>query len=750
MKNYRVIMDNWLFTKENQTAFATEDVPADNCRSIHLPHTWNAYDGQDGGNDYDRSVCWYQKRLSLPQIEETENLYLQFNAVNSVADVYLNGTHLGCHKGGYSAFRFDITQFAGEENILLSVKADNRDIAEVYPHTADFTFFGGIYRDVFVYSVHHTHFSLEECGAEGIYIDTELSEDYQTAEIRLATKVTNAQEGMQLKTVVWNAEGEAVKTVCEAWREELTFSLEQPILWQGVYNPYLYTFEISLLTADGMELDKRKIPFGIRSFYVDHEQGFFLNGKSYPLYGVSRHQDRENKGWAIGRTEHEEDMALIREIGASSVRLAHYQQDDYFYELCDKYGLVVWAEIPFISEMTKTKEASENLRSQMRELVLQNYNHSSICFWGLQNEATIQSGRKGEDPELVQMVRELHTLCKKLNPARLTTQACLGSDEADGELAGSSDVTSFNMYYGWYLGEAEELGPWLDERHKMCKRPIGLSEYGGDGSVRFHNDKPKANDYSEDYQAILHEKHAKILTERPYIWSYYVWNMFDFGSDRRDEGGAAGRNQKGLVTYDRKIKKDAFYLYKAYWSDEPFVHICGHTYINRTVKEREIKVYSNAREVTLFHNGKKVASLSGEKIFIFRIQMELGRNQLVAAAGGVTDELLLNGVTAYDKRYKLTELEGAAGIVNWFENVSEFQFVDGNYSINDRITDILEVPEAEEVLKSHLSGLTDWNFILTAKNFKLAKIVSKYIPEMSPEDAVRLNEALAAIKKIED
>lgn len=296
------------------------------------------------------------------------------------------------------------------------------------------------------------------------------------------------------------------------WSEEpVQLNFDRPHLWNGRKDPYLYRLRAVL--SDGTVLDSLEIPFGVRSFSVDAEKGFFLNGESYPLHGVSRHQDRKDKGWAIGRAEHEEDIGLICETGASSVRLAHYQHDAYFYDLCDQNGLVVWAEIPFISEMSKTEGARENLRSQLAELIYQNYSHPSICFWGLENETTIQNATQSQvDPELTKMVQELHNLAKKLNPARLTCQACLGNVPGNSRLVQIPDLTSFNHYFGWYLGEPEDLAVWLDEfHHQFPSVCVGLSEYGADGSVRYHSDKPKANDYTEDYQALLHEKLEAIL-----------------------------------------------------------------------------------------------------------------------------------------------------------------------------------------------------------------------------------------------
>lgn len=745
MRKETLINQNWIFTKMNNPVFSSYDIPVKESTGINIPHTWNAFDGQDGGNDYYRNACWYQKRMDLPETSDAEELYLEFEAVNSIADVYINGVLIGSHHGGYSTFRFNISNYAGSHNILLSVCVDNSDNPDVYPRTADYTFFGGIYRDVKLLIVPKTHFGLNHYGSHGIYIDAEVNTD--TATLSICSEVDNAVPKMQVCWELIDANGNLQAKQQTEWSQNsVSLQINNPSLWNGRKNPYMYTVRGSLLNDSGDILDVYETPFGIRSFYVDSEKGFFLNGTSYPLHGVSRHQDHKDKGWAIFKENHEEDMGLICEIGATSIRLAHYQHAAYFYDLCDQNGMVVWAEIPFISEMSKTEKACQNLIDQMSELILQNYNHPSICFWGLENETTIQSLEFKDDPELVKMIQKLQDLCKELNPSRMTCQAFLSNVPGDSQLTKISDLSSFNHYFGWYGGELKDLPIWLDKFHADHPEVIvGVSEYGGDGSIRYHNDKPQAGDYTEDYQAILHEEAEATFHTRPYVWSHYVWNMFDFASDRRDEGGAPGLNQKGLVTHDRKVKKDAFYLYKAYWSDEPFVHICGHSYTHRTAKARTIKVYSNQPDVTLSLNGEQICSLCGDKIFQFEITLELGETKITASAGTVSDELTLTGVEKYDKSYKMPELEGKAGIVNWFENADDFHFVDGTYSINDKIGDIIEFEETYAILHKYFSPHVDMNLIKQAKSFKLAKLLSRLgIPS---ELAIQMNDELSQIQK---
>jgi len=373
---------------------------------------------------------------------------------------------------------------------------------------------------------------------------------------------------------------------------KLSLKIDNVHLWNGLEDPFLYCLNVKLVRHNEV-LDNVELNHGIREYYVDPDKGFFLNGKSLPLRGVSRHQDRLGKGNALDDMDHFDDLDLILNIGANSVRLAHYQQDDYFYELCDRYGLIVWAEIPFISRMNKDAKAHENAMEQMKELIYQNYNHSSICFWGISNEITIA----GDIPGLTDNLRELDELVKSIDKTRLTTMAQVSMLPMDSDHNQITDILAYNLYFGWYGGKYTDNEVWFDKFRAMHpNRAVGLSEYGCEGIISWHSNTPECKDYTEEYQAEYHEHMAKLLAERPEIWGSYVWNMFDFGCDARDEGGVKGRNNKGMVTFDRKIKKDAFYLYKAYWSDDYFAHITGKRYALRHQNVIDIKVYSNIQK----------------------------------------------------------------------------------------------------------------------------------------------------------
>ena len=542
----------WKFIKQDVVNAMDTVFNDQNWEDVNVPHTWNAIDGANGFDFY-KGACWYRKELVIDTLEQGNRVFIEFNGSNSITDVYVNGHHMGQHRGGYSTFRFDITDVIefGKPN-TLAVKVDNTVVEDVYPQMADFTFYGGIYRDVNLVITNQVHFDLMDHGSQGIYIVQE-DVNEEKAALTIKAKLTNDLE-TEKKVRVWadilDAEGKVVaytaKEVVLAAGEnqtvEMPVVINNPTLWNGRKNAYMYEAKISL-TSFNDTIDELSIPFGVRYFEVDPEKGFILNGQPLRLNGVSRHQDRKDMGWAITHKEHEEDMELIKEVGATSIRLAHYQHDQYFYDLCDREGMVVWAEIPFISIMSKTELEGINAKQQMVELIRQNFNHPSIMFWGVQNE--IQIG--GNRPEVRKLVRELAELTKKEDPTRLTTQANVMFVPDNDEYNYMTDIIGYNKYYGWYQGEAEDFGPWMDGYHATNPNvPLGISEYGAEGIIQYHTDDPKVNDYTEEYHALYHEKVWKIFSERPFLWSTYVWNMFDFGANIRDEGGVQGRNNKGL------------------------------------------------------------------------------------------------------------------------------------------------------------------------------------------------------------
>lgn len=638
MREITKIMKGWEFTGPDGTT-----------TTVDLPHTWNARDGQDGGNDYWRGTCIYRTHFAAPQFNTASHqVWIQFDGVNASAHVVLNGSPVCNHDGGYSTFRANITELLRDEN-ELTVEVDNSKNDRVYPQKADFTFYGGIYRDVSLMVVSKNHFTLDYFGGPGI---------------RITPTVQGTDASVQVTT--WHdGEGEvsielldaAGNTVATGKGPDITLTIFNAHLWNGVKDPYLYSCKARLVVNGTVE-DETTTRFGVRSFKVDPKKGFFLNGKSYPLHGVSRHQDRKGLGNAITREMHDEDMALIKEIGANTIRLAHYQHDQYFYDLCDEVGMVVWAEIPYISE--HMPNGRENTISQMKELIIQNYNHPCIVCWGVSNEITISTKDK---KDMLDNHRQLNDLCHEMDKTRLTTLACYAMCGPFNRSAHITDMVSWNLYLGWYVPGFILNDLWMGFFH-LCfpNRPFGYSEYGAEGMPNLHSIHPHRGDHTEEYQAKYHEYMLRCFKRHPWMWATHVWNMFDFAADARDQGGEPGMNHKGLVTFDRKTKKDSFYLYKAWWSDEAFVHICSKRFVERTGSTATVKVYSNQSTVALYVNGNKVGEQTGEHVFTFKVPLN-GELHIQAVAGDRTDESVIRHVDTPNPEYKLHKTKSKSA--NW-------------------------------------------------------------------------------------
>ncbi len=668
----------WAFSK--QADCPPSSMP-DKWDFVNLPHTWNAIDGQDGENDYYRGKCFYVKELDREELCQADRYYLEFKGANSSAEVFINGKSVAKHDGGYSTWRFDITDELTDKAII-AVSVDNSENDTVYPQMADFTFYGGLYRDVNIIAVNNSHFDLDYYGAPGIAVTPTVNGN--NADVKVDVFLTNAKKEQEIVCRIYDADKNLIAKANENTDEnEFNFTIENVHLWNGLKDPYLYTAEV-LLCENGEILDNVSARFGCRYFEIDAQRGFILNGCEYPLRGVSRHQDRWGIGNALLPEHHKEDIDIICEMGANTIRLAHYQHDQYFYDLCDERGLVIWAEIPYISK--HMPNARENTVSQMKELVLQNYNHPSIVVWGLSNEITMN----GSDDDLLENHRILNDLVHEMDKTRLTTIAVVSMCDIHDPYIQIPDVVSFNHYFGWYGGDTSMNGPWFDNFHKEFPNiPVGMSEYGCE-ALNWHTSNPTQGDYTEEYQAYYHEELIKQLFSRKYLWATHVWNMFDFGADARNEGGENGQNHKGLVTFDRKYKKDSFYAYKAWLSDEPFVHICSKRYVDRVEDVTKITVYSNLPEVELFVNGKSIGKKSSKEHFFYFNVENKGESRLTAIAGNCKDESFIRKVDEFNNDYRLKE-KGA--VLNWFD-ITE---IDGCFSLNDKLGDILKVPEGAKL-----------------------------------------------------
>ena len=675
----------WAFTKE------ADSIPAQlptRRNWVNLPHCWNAIDGQDGASDYYRGSCYYAKSIDKMELPAGKRYYLEINGANSSADAYVNGKLMAHHDGGYSTWRVDITDAIEEKNLLV-IAVDNSANQTVYPQVADFTFYGGLYRNVNLICVPDSHFDLDYYGGPGIKVTPIV--DGNTANVEVEVFITNMQAGQYLQYTILDADGNTVANVASD-ETKLNLSIDNPRLWNGRKDPHLYTVLVNLVSGKEI-LDNISTRFGCRSFRVDPELGFILNGQEYPLRGVARHQDRWGLGNALLPEHHEEDVELICEMGATTIRLAHYQHDQYFYDLCDEAGLVIWAEIPYISQHMST--GRENTVSQMKELVTQNYNHPCICMWGLSNEITMKGA---EDPDLLENHRILNDLVHSLDKTRPTTIAALSNCPMDASYIKIPDLVSYNHYFGWYGGDTSMNGPWFDEFHKKNPNiPIGVSEYGCE-ALNWHTSDPRQGDYTEEYQAYYHEELIKQLFPRKFIWATHCWNMFDFGADTRNEGGENGQNHKGLVTIDRKYKKASFFAYKAWLSADPFVHLCGKRYVDRVENVTKVTVYSNLPEVELFANGVSLGKKAAPDHFFYFDVPNAGTTQLVAVAGDCRDESVIRKVDTFNEAYRMKE-KGA--VLNWFD----IEEPEGRLSLNSKMGDVMATLQGKLVFAGLLTKI---------------------------------------------
>ncbi len=674
----------WSFTKMADAVPTAIDPKWD---FVNLPHSWNAIDGQDGDNDYYRGTCYYAKPINKTDLPEAKRYYLELQGANSSADVYWNGEKLAHHDGGYSTWRVEVTGALKATNLLV-IAVDNAPNETVYPQMADFTFYGGLYRDVNMVCVEDSHFTLDYYGGPGLAVTPQIMG--ADAKVDIDVYITDAKPEQTIRYTVTDGCGNQV-AADQTTATSVSLHIPNVHLWHGRKDPYLYHAKAELIENDQV-IDCVQTRFGCRTYEIDPDRGFILNGEEYPLRGCSRHQDRWGFGNALLPEHHKEDMELICEVGFTTIRLAHYQHSQYFYDLCDEKGLVIWAEIPYISKHMPT--ARENTISQMKELVIQNYNHPSIVVWGLSNEISIG----GSDDDLLENHRILNDLCHQLDKTRKTTIAAVSMCKMDDPYLQIPDVVSYNHYFGWYGGEIDMNGPWFDQFHKMHPTiPIGCSEYGCE-ALNWHTSDPMQGDYTEEYQAHYHEELIKQFFSRPYMWATHVWNMFDFGADGRSEGGENGQNHKGLVTFDRKYKKDSFYAYKAWLSDDPFVHLCGKRYIDRVEDVTKVTVYSNLPEVELFANGVSVGKQTSEEHFFYFDVPNVGETKLVAVAGDFSDEGMIRKVDTFNEAYRLRE-KGA--VLNWFD----VDAPEGYLSLNDKMSTVLSTVRGKLIFASLMSKM---------------------------------------------
>jgi len=651
-QNVVPVTDGWKFVRADVNG--AEAVAFDDSKwsQVVLPHTWNDKDIIGGGNYY-RGPGWYRIKLTIPEAAKGQRLFIHFEAASLVADVYFNGVRLGQHRGGFTAFCYELTPYIqrGGTNIL-AVRVDNSFFEDVPPLGGDFNIYGGIYRPVWLIVKNQVCVTPLDYASPGIYLkQTKVTKE--EAIVDVLAKVSNGLDrpvSAHLLALYGDANGvfsERIRkrvNVVEIGAGKTVSLYDQirianPHLWNGRKDPYMYQVKVILFCDYNVvdEIGGTLGALGLRYYSVDANKGFFLNGESYPLHGVCRHQDRIGKGWAISYADQDEDASMILEIGANCVRLAHYPHSNYFISLCDKAGLVVWAEIPLVNQVYDTPAFAENAKQQLTELIRQKYNHPSIFVWGLYNEL----GNSGRCDDPRPLLNELQSLAKQEDSTRLTTAASNDPSNKWPGLRAIADLIAWNTYPGWYYGSPSQMNQLIDKYKRDANdKPVGISEYGAGASIKQHEQNikkgptPGGKWHPEEWQAIVHEENYAAIEARPYLWGSFAWVMFDFSSAWRKEGDAPGVNDKGLVTADRKTRKDAFYFYKAKWTTEPFVYITSRRHTERTDPNTTVKVYSNCDSVELKINGQTIGSQTGKNCVFkwFDIRLKPGLNTIEVSA----------------------------------------------------------------------------------------------------------------------
>lgn len=707
MRDIYKINDNWIFRRDGKAP-----------EKVTIPHCYNAVDGQDGSKMYRGSVT-YERNIEIKSEDLKRTVFLEVGAASLSSKVFINDRF--CHelRCGFSLFRVDITKFLTPGSNTIRIEVSNAVDNTIYPAMADFSFYGGIYRDVNVIIDDCLHFEEVDKGLDGIYVyprvagvDGELSADvFVKRENGYAGDVTCELEVIDRTNREVVASAAAVTADSYA---KLATRISKVTLWDGVKGPFLYDVVFKLYDNSGNLCDSRTIATGFRTIEYSPKQGLLLNGRPYKLHGVAKHQDFGGLGNAITEKELQTDLKLILEMGANSVRCSHYQHCDRWYELCDEAGLLVWAEIPVISSVPQKAEADDNAMQHLELLIDQVRNHPSVYCYGVQNEVCMVS----KNEYTFDLVGRLSKKAAELDNTRLVAQANEYTTEDDSPIHKFTDILGYNLYYGWYYGKIEDLQPRLDSVHKANPdKPLILTEYGVDTNPRFHSNEPKASDYSEEYQLLFSENAINAVEERSFMAGAYVWNMFDFGSAGRDEGGEKGKNQKGLVTIDRKIKKDAYYLYKAYWSQERFIYIAGRRYVNRPGDKTDITVISNVKELTLKVNGEVMENkpVTSAMTVFENVTVRPGENEIIAYSDELSDRILINSVKEPDPSYICEKKTQSDIAINWFEGLdpetmekaAETESDPDGFTFDDTICDIFANSEAKAVFIKYLRPVTE-------------------------------------------
>ncbi len=707
-------------------------LPEEGWAEVSLPHTWYSDD------DPYQGLTVYEK--TIVRDPNWKKAFLSFEAADQQARVFVNGCFAGSHRGGYSRFRLPVPEAVQNDSTwTVRVFAENSPNEEIAPSFGDFTVFGGLYRGADLLIKEENRFDCCYYGTDGLIVRTHLDEGGRGVLEAEPHTVCEAPDCRIVYTLT-DEDGQTAATAEGGPDENVRLTVDTPKLWDGLGKAHLYTLDARLYAGQSVA-DQTSVRTGFRRVDISGE-GLTLNGRPYPLHGVARHQDRAGKFAAVSPEDIREDFSLIREIGANAVRLSHYQHPQAAYDCCDEMGLLCWAEIPML-KMTESPKLMENAAQQLTELILQNIHHPSVFCFGIQNEIAMFR----DAPFMHENCRQLHELVKALDGTRFSASANLYPLKASSKLNEITDLVGYNVYFGWYYGEMNDFGPYLDRFHlARPKLPLGISEYGVDANLALHAEEPKVKDYSEEYQALWHENVYPQIEARPWLWGSFVWNMFDFSSGRRNEGGQRFINAKGLVSHDRKTRKDAFYYYKARWSDEPFVHLCASRFQNRAQEKISVKCYTNQPSVKLRVNGKLFgeAQTKNGAVLFEDVPLVMGENIAEAVAGAYTDSASWRRVLSPDESYRLPDQEAGGPVRNWFLADDDMR-KEGFFSIQNTAQELLDHPQTKAVLERYIPTLVRF---MTEKNviplgLALKSILSRDADEKL--DIKALNEELNRI-----
>ncbi len=706
MKSFSMNND-WKFMKlpeedleQLPAAISAGNYDFSSAEAVVIPHTWYQDDDQYQG------LCVYQKNIILSELGEKADKYiLQFEGVEQQCKIYVNGTLIGEHAGAYATFAVEIPEiFCTENELTLTVFVTNKLTQDVITRDGDFTIFGGIYRNVNLLTASKNHFDYCYYGTNGLIIRTKYVESANRGMVNIEPHVVLADDNAVICYQIKDENGSVVSENQADAKRGMILAVEEPVLWNGLGDAHLYQLEAKLMVG-GVCADETCYHIGFRTFSFDENQGMFLNGKHYRIHGVAIHQDFAGYFNAVGKEQIDENFALIQEIGANALRLSHYQHPKYTYDLCDQLGYPIWSEIPMI-KMYHSPAQLENAKSQLTELILQNIHRPSVFSWGIQNEVAMFR----EDDEVYERCEILSALVHMLDPDRVSAGANLYSVKAKSQMNEKTDIVGYNIYFGWYYGKVEDYREYIDKLHATKPHvKYGISEYGVDASPFLHSKSPVVKDYTEEFQSYFHENAYAIFEEKEYLWGSFIWNMFDFHSSRRDEGGIKFRNTKGLVTYDRKLKKDSFFYYKSKWSKEKVLHICSKRYENRADDYIDVKVYTNAKEVTLELNGNEILTgPTSNCTYTFKhVPLLDGENKICVYANidgeCIKDICVFRKVEKEDESYRLPETEGGSNVKNWF---IEDEFTkEGYYSVLYRADELLAQADCRKLIEENLPEL---------------------------------------------